>query len=259
MLQETLYNPITKHLKNIETKLQNPNSSVGMTTSTTTASTRTVPEDLKSQQHETKREDGSADSDTVWSTPNFPHKRRLSFKSTTKRKLSTRNNYEDDDNNDEPSSLKRSIIADINSDYEDNESEYNYNIATNNSEKNRFDDIAEKSFTEYLEQYDVLPRKYISDMYNDTTNKEFDHKYGIRLDKDIEKFMIGDSQLQFVDADVYVKGKRYKGTHGLYELLFKKRPNGNIFNAEDLKNYRQIIIIIIIIIIIVFICNMTNV
>nr|CAI5855920.1 unnamed protein product [Callosobruchus analis] len=55
------------------------------------------------------------------------------------------------------------------------------------------------------------------------------------------KIQIGDSQLDIVGSDVYVKGKRYKGTQGLYELLFKKYPNKALFNDEDVENYRRIV------------------
>nr|CAH7768799.1 unnamed protein product [Callosobruchus chinensis] len=94
---------------------------------------------------------------------------------------------------------------------------------------------------EYLDQYDPLPRKYIREMYADGETKETDQQYGVRLDTTVEKFKIGDSQLDIVGSDVYVKGKRYKGTQGLYELLFKKYPNKALFNDEDVDNYRRIV------------------
>nr|CAI5858359.1 unnamed protein product [Callosobruchus analis] len=101
--------------------------------------------------------------------------------------------------------------------------------------------LAEESLMEYLDQYDPLPRKYIREMYEDDERKETDHQYGVRLDTTVEKFKIGDSQLDIVGSDVYVKGKRYKGTQGLYELLFKKYPNKPLFNDEDVENYRRIV------------------
>nr|CAI5863254.1 unnamed protein product [Callosobruchus analis] len=100
--------------------------------------------------------------------------------------------------------------------------------------------LAEESLMEYLDQYDSLPRKYIREMYEDDERKETDHQYGVRLDTTVEKFKIGDSQLGIVGSDVYVKSKRYKGTQGLYELLFKKYPNKALFNDEDVENYRRI-------------------
>nr|CAH7768878.1 unnamed protein product [Callosobruchus chinensis] len=150
--------------------------------------------------------------------------RRLSFKSSPKRKLS---NY------DTPSDIKRSIIDEISSNY--------YSDADDDDEQSRFQDIEQSSFNDYLEQYDPLPRKYINDMYKDIENKDFDHKYGVRHDKITETFMIGDSKLNIVGSDIYVQGKRYRGTQGLYELLFKKYPNDTVFTDEDKKNYKQIV------------------
>lgn len=69
--------------------------------------------------------------------------------------------------------------------------------------------------------------------------KEFDKKYGIRHDAIAEKFYIGDSQINIDGPDLVVQNKRYKGTPGLYELLFKKVPQN--FTTADEKNYQQII------------------
>nr|CAH7716797.1 unnamed protein product [Callosobruchus chinensis] len=117
---------------------------------------------------------------------------------------------------------------------------YNHD-ADDDDEQSRFQDIEQSSFNDYLEQYDPLPRKYINDMYKDIENKDFDHKYGVRHDKITETFMIGDSKLNIVGSDIYVQGKRYRGTQGLYELLFKKYPNDTVFTDEDKKNYKQIV------------------
>ncbi|VEN48680.1 unnamed protein product, partial [Callosobruchus maculatus] len=98
------------------------------------------------------------------------------------------------------------------------------------AKKNRFDDIADKSFTEYLEQYDVLPRKYISDIYNDTTNKEFDHKYGIRLDKDIEKFRIDLKTKLKVGDHVRISMVR-----GIFDKKYQPNWSTEIFRIHKMK------------------------
>lgn len=99
--------------------------------------------------------------------------------------------------------------------------------------------VNEQSFIEYLDQYDSLPRKYIREMIQDDKN-EFDHKYGVRHNTLSEKFYIGDSLLEINGSDVVVKGKRYRGTIGLYELLFKKYPKN--YSLDDEKAYKEIVL-----------------
>lgn len=66
-------------------------------------------------------------------------------------------------------------------------------------------DFAKQSFENYLEQYGPLPRKYISEMYSDNVNREYDHKYDVRLDPLTEKFMIRDSRLDIKGNDIFSK------------------------------------------------------
>lgn len=96
-------------------------------------------------------------------------------------------------------------------------------------------------FNSYLEQYNPLPMKYIRGLLTDNSN-EFDHKYGIRHDAEIESFHIGNSRIHIDGNDLVLQNnnKRYKGTIGLYELLFKKAPKN--FDKYDLEAYREIIL-----------------
>ncbi|CAH2010533.1 unnamed protein product [Acanthoscelides obtectus] len=199
MLQEALYNPITKHLRSIESKLQN-------NTNTVPGTSPPPPPPTSPRSYTVAEADIRPETKLFASNEGGQHGKLLKL------------------------CLK----------HEDNDSTGSGN--DNVANRNRFDDIAEKSFTEYLEQYeDPLPRKYISEMYADKNNREFDHKYGVRLDDTIEQFMIGDSKLDFNGADIYVKGKRYKGSQGLYELLFRKYPNMNFCSSDDVNTYRQIV------------------
>lgn len=143
-------------------------------------------------------------------------------------KIERKNISDDDDDDDtEVSGLKRTILDEID------------NPIYESSTPNRIQDITNESFRDYLEQYDSLPRKYIHNLYNDTKN-EFDHKYGIRFNTEQEKFYIGDSELFIDGSDVIVRKKRYKGTPGLYELLFMKEPKR--FTQTDEKHYQQIVL-----------------
>lgn len=208
MLQESVFTPITKHLKTIESTLQNSG----------TLKNQVV--DQQKKDYHIKTEQPNIDSDSLsLKTP-------LNRKATRTLSISNRRTRED---------VKQKLLEDINSsDYDDEDDDEDL-------DKNRFQDVTELSFIDYLDQYDPLPRKYIKEMYEDVDKKEFDQVYGVRLDMKTEKFQIGDSQLHIDGSDILVKGRRYKGTQGLYELLFKKYPNDDLYSAEDLKNYRHIV------------------
>lgn len=91
-----------------------------------------------------------------------------------------------------------------------------------------------------MEQYDSWPRIYISGLYSHDVNREYGHKYGVRLDTLTEKFIIGYSTLDIDGAGKIVKNKGYRSSDGLYELLFKKKPVN--FTRDDKENNRQIIL-----------------
>lgn len=94
------------------------------------------------------------------------------------------------------------------------------------------------AFVEYLQQFDALPRIYIKEGIQDT-EQQFDHRFGVYHDLGSEKFSIGDSPLTFSGPDILIQNIRYKGTPGLYELLFKNHPIG--YNKQDEKEYFDIL------------------
>ena len=66
-----------------------------------------------------------------------------------------------------------------------------------------------------------------------------DHTFGIRSADD--GIFIGSKPVTFDGDDIFVEGVRYKGTPGLWELLVKKRPDPETYDAEDLDNYTDIL------------------
>lgn len=112
---------------------------------------------------------------------------------------------------------------------------------TTQPEKSIVETIPEESFYEYLEQYDELPRTFISGFIRDTDNV-FDHHY-LSHDHLTDRFHFGDSELNFKGPDIIIKGKIYKGTPGLYELIFINKPNSGSATKEDLENFRDIVLI----------------
>lgn len=69
--------------------------------------------------------------------------------------------------------------------------------------------------------------------------KNIDHNYGVRVEGN--NWMIGDKALEIDKDDLIIDGKSYRGTRGLYELLFMNVPNEYTYEEEDLENYRQIL------------------
>lgn len=91
---------------------------------------------------------------------------------------------------------------------------------------------------EYLDQYDVLPGSYLDGLMRDTEG-EYDLATGVHFDSVTNNFKIGNSILEIDGRDIVINGIRYKGTGGLYELIFKARPEG--YSSEDQDRYRAIL------------------
>lgn len=100
--------------------------------------------------------------------------------------------------------------------------------------------VGTEAYKEWLDGFDELPRNYIDEGVKDTEHN-FDHVYGIIHDIDTEKFHLGMTgvPLELDGKDIKIQGLLYKGTPGLYELLFKKQPIG--YKPEDLDNYMDIL------------------
>jgi len=43
------------------------------------------------------------------------------------------------------------------------------------------------------------------------------------------------------DSNLFVDGKRYEGTPGLWELIVMKKPKTSVYDGNDVKNYKEII------------------
>lgn len=88
-----------------------------------------------------------------------------------------------------------------------------------------------------------LTKEYMLKLMKDAGGKEkvIDHTYGPRFEGDV--LMVGGKPLRFDDdGSIIIADTTYKPTHGLYDLLFKRLPNEEIYNTEDLKAYKDILI-----------------
>ena len=95
---------------------------------------------------------------------------------------------------------------------------------------------------EYVEQSveGPLARKYLLLALSDDRDKKMDHTYGVR--NVVDKWMVGNSVLEInQDDSFYIAGKRYRGTPGLYELMFMKEPDKSVYDENDLAAYKSIL------------------
>lgn len=93
------------------------------------------------------------------------------------------------------------------------------------------------AYDDYLELYDPLVRAYVDSSIKGT--RELDHTHGLVHDTFSEKWKLGNTLVDFDKNDFKVNNLTYKGTPGLYELLFYQDPVG--YTSEDLKNYMDIL------------------
>jgi len=72
-------------------------------------------------------------------------------------------------------------------------------------------------------------------------DRNVDKDFGIRREAD-RTFKIGTSTVEIDPrSNVYVQGKMYEGTPGLFELLTRKKVDHSLISTNDLKSYRHIL------------------
>jgi len=67
-----------------------------------------------------------------------------------------------------------------------------------------------------------------------------DREFGMRRDAD-GSFRIGNAEVVVDQDSVFVKGKSYRGTRGLFELMTRKKVDQSFINRRDLQSYREIL------------------
>lgn len=85
--------------------------------------------------------------------------------------------------------------------------------------------ILERSgaYEEFLEQYPKIAQEYVDRYYKESD--EIDHSYGLRHDMNTDVWTMGSQKVNFLsNGDIKVGDVAYKGTRGLYDLLFLKKP-----------------------------------
>lgn len=69
-----------------------------------------------------------------------------------------------------------------------------------------------------------------------------DPTFGVYQDETDGSFKIGRSSFKYNDKHVFVDGRKYKATQGLWELLTKSKPDKNAVTFQDKQTYKQILL-----------------
>ncbi|KAL1505151.1 hypothetical protein ABEB36_004774 [Hypothenemus hampei] len=83
--------------------------------------------------------------------------------------------------------------------------------------------IDEQAFRPFLQKYPLRTQSYI---YAHLINSdELDRVYGLKYNPDVDKWTIGSATVKFLpNGDISIRDQAYKGTRGLYDLLFYSKP-----------------------------------
>ena len=120
-----------------------------------------------------------------------------------------------------------------------------YEIADQETPETRFQAVAQTpqsaktAQTYFNDTYGDIAGKYIFELSTNTDDRIIDKVFGLRHDKETDKFYIGSEPITIKNNDVLVNGKWYEGSKGLYELLIKGKPAN--YNKVDLDNYLGIV------------------
>ncbi|XP_065677452.1 uncharacterized protein LOC136096674 [Hydra vulgaris] len=83
----------------------------------------------------------------------------------------------------------------------------------------------------------TIATNYLKSAYSN--KKAADFTFGIHS-KD-GKLYIGKKPILISNNDITIDNKKYIGTNGLWELLTKSSPDKDIYNEDDLENYKNIL------------------
>lgn len=90
-----------------------------------------------------------------------------------------------------------------------------------------------------LESLSRETEKYLTQL--NKRSKDFDTVYGVRkLTKD--RLMMGNSPISFSEKFIHIADLTFPSSKGLLELIFLKNPDESFLNANDLENYKKILL-----------------
>lgn len=95
-----------------------------------------------------------------------------------------------------------------------------------------------EAYEQFLDQYPEIAREYVDKYYNESD--EIDHSYGLRHEMDTDIWTMGSQKVNFLpNGDIKVGDISYRGSRGLYDILFLKNP---IYHTEaDKLQFKDIL------------------
>lgn len=89
--------------------------------------------------------------------------------------------------------------------------------------------------------YGPLGQKYMGAVLSGKKTVNVDNVYGVYFTN--TGTMLGTKHINLhKNDDIFIDDKKYEGTPGLYELIFMKIPNEDIYTSDDLEKYKDIIL-----------------
>lgn len=100
------------------------------------------------------------------------------------------------------------------------------------------DDPEQQPIAEFLSQYPAIAHPYIIEFYNQSP--KIDKTYGPSYDESAAKWKLGQKYITFVKktGNIVVERREFKGTSGLYQLIFYDNAQ---CNDEDKKQYKNLL------------------
>lgn len=124
-----------------------------------------------------------------------------------------------------------------NKDEEEKENDEEEHKDTSDSEKPLTSQ--QQNYEDAVARFGPISKKYFL-MHLEGNNSDLDKSYGIYSDG--KRWYLGDTEIQISKDSIFFKDDVYNGTPGLFELLFLKAPDDNIYDEKDLDIYKKLLL-----------------
>lgn len=114
---------------------------------------------------------------------------------------------------------------------------FNYSIKNENDSDKSDEDDMESS----RQEFGSPTSNQFEAFFDNFDKKQRDSYFAPKFNESENTYEMGDKQLMFADDEIIIDDDRIPLTNGILELLFKQKPNQDMYSEEDLQNYGKII------------------